>query len=185
VDNDSGTGLFYAWYLNGQLAEVSSASTYSFPASTMNIGEIRYVSAIVWQTNGTRAGSANWKVTRLENDPSTTAVSGTLTIWAPAETESLAVRLVDSTGAIIPSIPAVLSAGYVQTLAFDYEALPPGVYILSAWMDGGPLGVGRDGVFRVSEDGHHTYYSGVPSLNFATVITVPHAGGQNYSFTLQ
>jgi hypothetical protein len=184
TDKDSGTGLFYAWYLNGELASVGGDDNYSFLADKMSMGQIRYVSVVVWQTGGLRAGSANWKVTRLANDPTLLAITGTLTCYGdPPRTERMAVRLANASGVVIESIPAILSDGNVQTLNFNFASLPPVVYTLVAWMDGGPGG--QDGVFNYSVDGHYTYFAGVATLPMATPIVIPHPSGQTFNFILR
>jgi hypothetical protein len=61
ADNDAGTSLLYAWYVNGVGVAVGTQSSYTAQASSFSENSHVYLSCIVWQSNGARqpGGSSN------------------------------------------------------------------------------------------------------------------------------
>lgn len=64
ADNDGGTSLVYAWYRNAAPIAIGTASSIVLDAADYEVGSMTYISCVVWQSNGQRAGDAQWTLLR-------------------------------------------------------------------------------------------------------------------------
>jgi len=69
VDNDPGTIPVYAWYMNGQAVAISTSNTYTADAASFTLGSRAYLSAVVFQDDGKRAGDVQWVIVRQSTNP--------------------------------------------------------------------------------------------------------------------
>jgi hypothetical protein len=78
VDNDAGTSVLYAWHLNGELTALGTGSSLTVDGNDFEVGVQYYVSCIAFQSDGKRAGEAQFRLIITYTDL-TRAVRGTLT----------------------------------------------------------------------------------------------------------
>jgi hypothetical protein len=134
ADNDCGTGLIYAWYINGVATAVSSSPSYTAHASDFTESSHAYLSCVVWQRDGKRAGDVQWNVQRATFPPE----ASNITIAAKqAEDGMVHLTVSDAvTGALYADFRGTQqSAPFVTSHTFSGVAA--GSYKLSATIEGG------------------------------------------------
>jgi hypothetical protein len=72
-------GATFAWYINGDATAVGASATYALDADTLTVDRPYYVSALVFLPDGSRAGDAQWVVTKHSTTAEQFDVSGTAT----------------------------------------------------------------------------------------------------------
>lgn len=118
VDNDPGTSAIYAWYLNGNPIALSASNSVALDAANYTEGMSLYLSAVVWQSDGKRAGDAQWAVQRSAFD--LTKIMGSFTAVA----SSYEVKLFDADWATVGTPLTIVSTGGTET--FEFSGLPAG-----------------------------------------------------------
>lgn len=163
VDTDAGTSAVYAWYKNGVLTALSSSNSLTLNPADFKENTISYISMIVWQSDGKRAGDAQYAVTRSPQNMDLT-VSGIVS----SGTGTLQLDLSGESGTIDVNMTVSGPAPY----HYSFVGLPSGSNYklehktdnMSQWM------------FWVQ--------GGNPSPNRSdgTLISIPHGGGWICSF---
>lgn len=178
ADNDAGTSLIYAWYINGQAAAVSTSNALTVSSSSYDVGTRVYVSAVAFQSDGRRAGDAQWTGLRSDMDPALYRVAGTIGNGSPGS--QIVVELIGADGASVLDRNVIPDA--TSVVSFAFEMVPAGGYYVRGGVD-----LNHNGV--LDEAGYWQWY-GYPGTHhvrpadFAANVTSPIAdAGVRYNFT--
>jgi len=177
--HDAGTTLVYAWYMNGVLTEVSLTNTFTVVANSYQTNVSYYLSAVVFQSDGNRAGNAQWKIIKVELGSGQLDLEGTVTI--PQLGGTYYVLVLDADQNILATSPANVCMG-VDT-SFDYliTDVPIGTWFLKAYQD-----TNASGIHELAET-LFNYYGNVSKVrppDFPANVTIPHDIGVTFDFTV-
>jgi hypothetical protein len=177
ADQDSGKGLLYAWYVDGQPASLGDLASFIVDPASYPAGSIHYLSAVVFQDDGARAASANWKVTMAGLNPARMGFAGTVKNGAYTMGVALTMKVYDATTHLEVDTLA-LEASVAGTIPYDLGAQVSGTYHLAVVVPAG-------GDFPA---GTTCYWSGggswTTNISGALDIGIPHGIGVAYPFTV-
>jgi hypothetical protein len=169
---DSGKGLLYAWYLDGQATSLGDLDNFVVNPGSYPEGSIHYLSAVVFQDDGARAASANWKVTMAGMNPSRASIAGICNDSAFSTGVAYTVELISAVGHAPVDSQAM---PYLDDPTRDYNL---GVQVVGDYHLRVVIPAGGD--FPL---GKTVYWPNTTNVDLASVITIPHALGAVYSFT--
>lgn len=172
---DAGHGCIYAWYVDGQPASLGALDTFEVDPADYPEGSIHYLSAVVFQDDGARAASANWKVTMAGLNPARMAVAGTIKNGTYTFGVALTVKLLDATTHLEADTLA-LEASVAGTIPYDLGMETAGDYHLAVVVPAG-------GDFPTGKTCFWTGGSWTTDIGAANVITIPHDIGATFAFT--
>lgn len=160
ADFDGGQTGLYTWYRQGELIALSTSPSYTFPVASLEVGEWAFLSVAVWQTDGTRLGTANWGIVKSSVDPETLDLHGTMN----TTTSSPNVIAIEAQAPLAFWTDHVAAVG--TTLAYSWADLPAGVYEVRGFNDA---------------NGNHVWNVGETQVTRS--LTVPHDSGLSYDLT--
>ncbi len=180
-DHDAGQGVVYGWYMNGVLTEISTVNAFTAAGNDYNTNTSYYLSAVVFQTDGARAGNAQWKITKVELGSGQLDAEGTVTI--PALGGHYYVVALAADGVTVLATSPDYSVMVVDT-SFDYliADVPIGTWFLKAFQDTNVNGIHDIGETRFA------YYGNVSTTrppDFPANAPFPHDIGFTFDFTVQ
>jgi hypothetical protein len=180
TEHDSGTTLVYAWYLNGILTALSTSNTFDVIGNNHVTNTSYYLSAIVFQSNGYRAGDLQWKIIKVDLGAGQLAITGTVTI--PDEGGLWYVDAIDADGTtIVAQSPAISMLLGDTSFTYDLGDVPIGVYYLKTWKDNDWSGI------HEMDEPRFAYFGNVSKVrppDFPANVTIPHDVGVTLDITV-
>lgn len=174
---DAGHGCLYSWYMDGVATSLSTDPFYVADPADFAPGTIHYLSVIVFQDDGKRAGDASFLLRMAGQNPALLAVSGTVDNTPFSLGVPFTIELIDAAShAVIDSVAAPYAGEGEGLRPFNLGAQVAGEYHLRVVIAaGGDFPAGKTSYWI-------TNGSSTTNIASAGVLTIPHLLGATFTF---